>query len=169
LTWTIKEDIIEVVEFDFMLVGSGAGTTIDLHHLLLGPCLLLVILQQDLSMALADQTLQWLQSTLLQKLSDVALDWALRIELTLLSEINGRLDIGGNPRQDKEGLFVLSVICIVETDEEPDLGGAEALTELVLEGSQGIHGILLQVNDGSLSFQGFLIEAHNILWTQLRL
>ena len=63
----------------------------------------------------------------------------------------------------------MSVIRIVETDEEPDLSGAEALTELVLEGPQGIHGVLLQVDDGSLSFQGFLIEANNILWTQLRL
>lgn len=89
------------------------------------------------------------------------------MEVALLSKFDGGLDIRCHPLQHEEGLCVGSLIEVVQPDEVPDLGVAEALTELILKGLQGVKGILLKVKDGLLCFECLLIESDYVLGSHL--
>jgi hypothetical protein len=77
LAGTVKQNIIKVVEFDLMLIGSRARTCVNLHHFLFGLGFLLKILDKNACVAFADQALKRFQGTLLKKFSDVTLDRSL--------------------------------------------------------------------------------------------
>ena len=100
-------------------------------------------LQEHLGVALAEETVQALESTLLEELVDVSLDGPLAIELALLSELNRRFNVLCHSLQDKECLLVSPLINVVQSDEVPDLCGAQALAKLVLKCAERVERVLL--------------------------
>lgn len=69
------------------------------------------------------------------------------MKFALLGEFNGRLNLSSHSLQDEQGLLEVAFIRIVQTDEELDLRGAQAFTEFILEGSERVEGVFLQVED----------------------
>lgn len=67
------------------------------------------------------------------------------MKFALLGEFNGRLNLSSHSLQDEQGLLEVAFIRIVQTDEELDLRGAQAFTEFILEGSERVEGVFLQV------------------------
>ena len=67
------------------------------------------------------------------------------MKFALLGKFNGRLNLSSHSLQDEQGLLEVAFIRIVQTDEELDLRGAQALTEFILEGSERVEGVFLQV------------------------
>lgn len=118
-------------------------------------------------MALAEKTVEALQSTLLEKLIDVPLDGSLAIELALLGELNRGFDVLRHFLKHEQGLLVSPLINVVQADEVPDLCRAQALAELVLKRTERVKSVLLKVEDRSLSLQSLLIETHHVLRAQL--
>jgi hypothetical protein len=76
-----------------MLICSGTGTSVDLHHFLFGLRFFLKVLNKYACVALADQALKGFKGTLFKKFSDITLDRSLSVELTLLGEVYGRFDV----------------------------------------------------------------------------
>ena len=103
--------------------------------------------KQHLGVALADEPGQALESALFEDLINITFDVPLAAEAALLGKLNGRLNVLGHSLQNEECLRVLLLVGVVETDEEADLCGAQALGKLVLQGLEGVQGVFVQVQD----------------------
>lgn len=57
----------------------------------------------------------------------------------------------------------------MESNEVPDLGVVKSVTELILQCFEGVESVFFKVQNGFLSFKGFLIESDDILRAELGL
>lgn len=133
LASAVEEYVVEVIKLDILLVGLAARAAVDIHELALLFLGVLVDLQEHSGVGFAQQGVEALESDLFQELRDVFLDVPLSVKVTLLCELNSGFNIRRHPLKYEECLGVGPLVEIVEPDEVPDLGVAEALAELILK------------------------------------